>query len=141
MPRTRVLGLLGALAVLTVLTSDARAQRKPVKLVKEWQGSVADEALAKDAPAFVADTKALEKLWTAWKIEGKPPTVDFKKELVLISTTRGSRLQLSPSIDEKGNVTVLALGTRDLAPGFRYVIATVSREGVKAVNGQELLDK
>jgi hypothetical protein len=30
------------------------------------------------------------------------------------------------------------MATRDLRPGFRYVITTVSREGVKTVNGQTL---
>jgi hypothetical protein len=30
------------------------------------------------------------------------------------------------------------MATRDLRPGFRYVIATVSREGVKTVNGKQL---
>ena len=33
---------------------------------------------------------------------------------------------------------MLGAATSDLAPGFRYVIATVSREGVKTVNGKEL---
>jgi hypothetical protein len=28
--------------------------------------------------------------------------------------------------------------TADFGPGFRYVIATVSREGVKKVNGKDL---
>jgi hypothetical protein len=30
------------------------------------------------------------------------------------------------------------MATRDLRPGFRYVIATVSRAGVKTVNGKKL---
>ena len=80
--RIRVSGVLVALAVMAVLGSEARAEKKAVKLEKEWKGSVEDEALAKDAPAFISDTKALQKLWKAWKIEEKAPAVDFKKELV-----------------------------------------------------------
>jgi hypothetical protein len=30
------------------------------------------------------------------------------------------------------------MATRDLRPGFRYVIAIVSRKGVKTVNGKRL---
>jgi hypothetical protein len=49
--------------------SDARAEKKAVKLEKEWKGSVDNEALATNAPAVIVDAKALEKLWKAWQIE------------------------------------------------------------------------
>jgi hypothetical protein len=138
MIRMTVLSLLVPLVVVAMVVSDARAEKKAVKLEKEWQGSIDDEALAKDAPAVIADAKALEKLWRAWKIEGKAPTVDFKRKLIIITTTSGSKLRLSASLDDKGNLEVLGMATRDLRPGFRYVITTVSREGVKTFNGKTL---
>jgi hypothetical protein len=127
-----------ALAAVVLFTSDALAQKTAVKPSKEWTGSVEDEALEKDAPACVTSARGLEKLWKAWKIADKVPEVDFTKEIVVVSTTRGSKLRLAAALDEKGNLTVGGLGTSDLAPGFRYVIATVSKEGVKTVNGKEL---
>ena len=127
-----------ALAAVVLFTSDALAQKTAVKPSKEWTGSVDDEALEKDAPACVTSAKGLEKLWKAWKIADKVPEVDFTKEIVVVTTTRGSKLRLAAALDEKGNLMVGGLGTRDLAPGFRYVIATVSKEGVKTVNGKEL---
>jgi hypothetical protein len=66
------------------------------------------------------------------------PEVDFEKQLVIITMTSGSRLGLSASLDDKGNLEVLGMATSDLRPGFRYVIATVSRKAVKTVNGNEL---
>jgi hypothetical protein len=127
-----------ALAAVVLFTADALAQKTAVKPSKEWTGSVEDEALAKDAPTCVTSAKGLEKLWKAWKIADKAPEVDFTKEIVVVSTTRGSKLRLGAALDEKGNLMVGGLGTSDLAPGFRYVIATVSKEGVKTVNGKEL---
>lgn len=56
------------------------------------------------------------------------------KEIVVIGTTVGSHLNLSAKLDEKGNLDVLGFGTADFGEGFRYLIATVSREGVKTVN-------
>lgn len=138
MRRMKVLGLLVPLVIVAVVVSDARAEKKAVKLEKEWKGSVDNEALATNAPAVIVDAKALEKLWKAWQIEEKVPAVDFKKELIIITTTSGSKLRLSASIDDKGNLEVLGMATRDLRPGFRYVIATVSRKGVKTVNGKRL---
>ena len=138
MIRMTVLGVLVPLVIVPVVTSDARAEKKAVKLEKEWKGSIDDEALAKDAPTVIGDAKALEKLWKAWKIKGNAPAVDFRKELIIIATTSGSKLRLSASLGDKGNLEVLGMSTRDLRPGFRYVIATVRREGVRTVNGKEL---
>jgi hypothetical protein len=127
-----------AVVVVVLVVSAAHAEKKPVKLSKEWSGSVADEALMKDAPRCITTKKGLEKLWKSWKISDKMPEIDFTKEIVVIEMTSGSKLRLSANLDDKGNLAVLGLGTRDLAPGFRYVIATVSKEGVKTVNGKEL---
>jgi len=64
--------------------------------------------------------------------------VDFSKQLVVLISTRGSRLRFGATLDGNGNLQVWGMATRDLRPGFRYVIAVVSREGVKTVNGKEL---
>src|SRR5207247_352974 len=111
---------------------------KPVKATKEWKGSNDDEKLVKDAPTIITTAKALEKLWTAWKVEGKVPEVDFDKEIVAITTTVGSRLSLAATLDDKGDLQVGGIATRDLRPGFRYVIATLPKEGVKTINGKDL---
>jgi hypothetical protein len=126
------------LAVAVACAPDVFADAKPVKFTKEWKGSVADESKQKGAPEVIVSAKALEKLWADWKIEGKVPEVDFTKEIVVVGTTSGSRLNLSARLDDKGDLTVGGLGTSDLVPGFRYVIATVPREGVKTVNKKEL---
>jgi hypothetical protein len=138
MVRSAVSAVLLGLAMLALLTPPAWAQKKAVKLEKEWKGSVEDAKLAKDAPTFVADAGSLEKLWKKWGLEGKAPEVDFQKEIVIVGTTVGSRLSLSARLDEKGNLQVLGVATRDFRSGFRYVLATVNREGVKSVNGKEL---
>jgi hypothetical protein len=116
----------------------AVAQKKPIKPTKEWSGSVADEKLAEGAPAFLTNAKELAKLWTDWKLTDKPPAVDFQQELVVITTTRGSRLTLALTLDDKGDLRIGGIATRDLRPGFRYILATVRKEGVKTINGKEL---
>jgi hypothetical protein len=127
-----------ALLVVGVLASAALAEKVKVKPVKEWKCSVADVKLKKDAPSVITSQKELEKVWKSWKVEGKAPAVDFEKEIVVVTTGDGSKLSLSLTLDDKGNLQVLALATRDLAEGFRYVIATVSRKGVKSVDGKTL---
>ncbi len=135
--RVSLLCLVGCFA-LSVAAPQARADKKPMKILQMWKGSVDDEKLQKDAPSVITNAKDLQKLWTAWKIKEPMPKVDFKKELVVITTGAGSKLNLNVNIDDTGNVEVLGFGTLDLVPGFRYVIAVINREGVRAVNNKEL---
>ena len=41
-------------------------------------------------------------------------------------------------LDDKGDLRVVALATRDIRPGFRYAIKSVSKEGIKTVDGKPL---
>ena len=127
-----------ALAITALLTPLCHANNKPVKLIKQWNGSVMDEAFMNNAPTCITTAKDLEKLWKDWKIAGKKPRVNFSKEIVVVVTSRGSGLSLVATLDEKGDLAVYGLGRMDIRPGFRYVIATVSRTGVKTVNGKDL---
>lgn len=132
-------------ALLGILLSAfcSRAQtppvgREPVKVIQEWSGSLADESLVTNAAPVIVSEPALKKLWQAWSLTNAMPTVNFNKQLVVVTTSRGSLLRLMPSLDAQGDLRLVGMGTRDLRPGFRYVIATVSREGVKTANGLAL---
>jgi hypothetical protein len=133
-----VFGSLCGLVALTLSTSAVQAQGQPLVMTKTWKGSVKDASLQKSAPEVITNTKALEALWKSWKIDGPVPSIDFTKEIVLLATTVGSQLNLTAKLDKDGNVDILAFGTSDFGEGFRYVMVTVGREGVKTVNKKEL---
>lgn len=120
-----------------VLNANAQ-DRKPLETLKEWRGDNPNEGLAKDSPKFITNAKDLEKLWKAWDIKEKIPEVDFAKEIILIATTRGSRLNLKATLDEKGDLQLLGIATRDLRPGFRYVIISVNKTGIKTIEGKAI---
>jgi hypothetical protein len=125
--------------VMIALVSTANAQdKKPLETLKEWRGDNPNEGLAKDSPKFITNAKDLEKLWKAWDIKEKVPEIDFAKEILLVETTRGSRLNLKATLDEKGDLQPLGLATRDLRPGFRYVMITVNKAGVKTIAGKAI---
>jgi hypothetical protein len=102
-------------------------------------GRVADRDLQKEAPqsGAIVSQKGWDKLVKAWNITD-PPKVDFTKELLLVATTVGSGLNVSPQLDNKGDLKLTGIVTDDLRPGFKYVIKSFSRAGVKTINGKEL---
>ena len=115
----------------------AAAQKKKVEITQKWSGSVADEKAIK--PECITSAKGLEAVWKAWKIAGDVPKVDFTKAIVVAVYSGGSKLNMAgANLDNNGDLTVLGLGTRDIRPGFRYVLGVVSREGVKTVNKKNL---
>jgi hypothetical protein len=115
----------------------AVAQGKKVEITKTWSGSVEDEKAMK--PECITSAKGLEAVWKAWKIAGDVPKVDFTKNIVVAVYSAGSKLNMAgANLDDKGNLDVLGVGTRDIRPGFRYVLGVVSREGVKTVNKKDL---
>lgn len=136
---SRACVILTGLCVWSLASADAVAEKKKVLITMKWSGSVADEELRKDAPNCITSYKGLEKVWKAWKIKGPAPKLDFSEIIVVTAYSSGSRLSFTdPTLDEKGNLEVLAFGTRDLRPGFRYVLGTVSKAGVVTVNGKKL---
>ena len=133
--------LLAALAfagfVLVVTGPGVLAQGKQkVEITKKWNGSVDDEKATQ--PDVFTSTKGLEAAWKEWKAEGDVPKVDFTKNLVVAAYTRGGRINMSGATLNDGDLTVLAIATRDLRPGFRYALGVVSKDGVKTVNKKAL---
>jgi hypothetical protein len=132
-----------ALLVLLAVVAATHAEDKQIKATRDWKGTVADETLQKKAPAngYITDAKTFKQLWEDWKIGDKVPEIDFKKEVVVVETTRGSILQVgSMKLTDKGDLRVVGIATQDLAPGFRYAVLVLPREGVKTINGKELKD-
>jgi hypothetical protein len=67
------------------------------------------------------------------------PKVDFTRNFVVAVYSVGSKLNMAGAIlNDEGNLDVLGFGTRDIRPGFRYVLGVVSRDGVKTVNKKAL---
>ena len=127
-------------AVLSLAAGVAVAAPTPLKATNTWTGSIDDEKLANEMPenGVITNAKDFEKLVKAWKVAEKVPEVNFDREIVLVAKTGGSKLTLKASLDKKGDLKALGLATRDLRKGFRYVIISVPKEGVKTVNGKEL---
>jgi hypothetical protein len=136
-----LLGMVALFAGLLLLSGAVQAENKKLETKVLFQGSIDDEKLLAKAPptGVITTQKGFDDLFTAWKLGDKKPEIDFKKDLVVVSTTVGSKLNLAVVLNtDKGDLQVLGLATRDLRPGFRYVIGVAPSEGVKTVNGKEL---
>jgi hypothetical protein len=122
------------------LTAPVSAQSKKITPSDKYEGSVADEDLVKLAPkdGLITSGNVFQELWKKWEPAKKAPEVDFKKNLLLVATTRGSKLNMLPALSADGNLKVPVMATKDLKPGFRYQIYVIPREGIVTINGKPL---
>ena len=120
---------LGGLVLIGLWPPEVLAQKKKVEIQKKWSGSVADRDLVKGTPEIIVSKTGLEKTWKAWKIEGELPTIDFKKEIVVVVTSsQGGLLLSSATLNEKGDLELVAFVTEEKmgrVPGFRFVLGTM----------------
>lgn len=109
-----------------------------LKLAEEVaQCGVVVSSAESEKVVVIVSPKGWERLVKAWDVKDAPK-VDFAKHLLIVATTRGGMLDLRARLDDRGDLRVLALATRDRQPGFRYAIKSAGREGVRTVNGKEL---
>ena len=123
-----------AMAALVAVAGGAVAEDAKTQT---WTGSVEDTKLKADGPPVIVTEAAFKKMVESWKVEKEVPKVDFEKNLVVVATTVGSKIGGKPVLKD-GNLTFPAFSTRDIRPGFRYVITVFPREGVKTFNGKDL---
>src|SRR5690348_13122933 len=113
MTRILIPALFGAILLAAVSAEDVLAQKKKVEITKKYGGSVADEKAHK--PVAITTAKGLDAIWKEWKAEGDVPKVDFDKNIVVTAYTVGSRLNMAgANLDDNGNLSVLAIATRDI---------------------------
>jgi len=126
------------LLVLLGFASTALSAPAPAEAVETWQGSIDDPAAKPGPTRVISDADMWRKLWKDWKIDGELPEVDFEEHLLVAETTSGSRLRLNALLSDEGDLRVIGMATRDLRPGFRYVIGQFELDGVKSVNGRAI---
>jgi hypothetical protein len=128
--------VLAAVAFLFVGASSPAQEKADAGV--SLKGSLDNLALQDKAPknGVLVSEAGWKELRKAWDIK-EAPKVDFRKTILVVATTRGSVLKVSPRVTD-GDLTVFTTSTRDLRPGFRYAIESVAREGVKTVVGQPL---
>src|SRR5262245_9066274 len=133
--------MLTLLAFAALLQPVDAQDKKTIKPSQSWRGKNGDNDASKLAPAkgFFTDQKTFEELWTGWKLKDKAPTVDFEKNLVVVTLSLGGPNVPNTSFTlTKGDVKVIAFSTLIAGPGFGYSIDVISRDGVKSIQGKAI---
>jgi hypothetical protein len=127
--------LLCALIVLAVV---GVASAGEVKVIAKFAGVMEEKSAQVPESPVITNADELKMLWEAWKLSDPIPPVNFKDELVIVTTKTAGRLDVSLQLDAKGNLKVDPPPTKLAKQGFRYVIQVIERTGIKSVNDKAL---
>lgn len=112
---------------------------KPIeeKASVDLSGTIKDEVLQNEMPAngVITSQEQWDKIVKVWGIKDAP-RVDFTRNILVLGTSRGTSFELLPTVTN-GDLTITSRGTKDIAPGFRWRVKSLPREGIKTVQGKE----
>jgi len=138
MTRSFVTAVLAATLVGFAASRPAPAEEPKATGTVDISSSVPDleKLQAFSGTGVILGTKEWEMLAAAWGYKN-PPKVDFTKELLLVGTWRGSDFKFVGDVKD-GDLTVEQVGNKEVQPGFRYKVISLSRAGIKKFQGKPL---
>ena len=120
---------------ISMAAEPARPDPQPLR---EFRGTTTDEVVGPIPEELIQDQVTYERAWEKLGLKENPGKVDFKHEVLFPATTRGSRVNLRLRDEGEGRLQVMAMATRDIRPGLRYVFGVFSKKDWKHINGTPL---
>jgi hypothetical protein len=120
----------------------ARLREQKVPIERSWSGKIpiakSDQLTAGRGP--ITSKEDWAKIWRAARGKEALPTVDFEKELVLMSVGRDpNEIIIVPTLDQKRDLQVSVMKTllhhKNPTTCF-YRFAVIKREGIKTIHGE-----
>ncbi len=104
------------------------------KPIREFSGETLKSPSNPNQTRAIFEAATFEASWKDLGLAETPGEVDFQTEFVVLATTRGSRIGFRCREEGEGRLKTLAISTRDIRPGLRYVFGIFSKKEWKQVN-------
>ena len=132
-----LLGFLAASWAEEASPSQVKSNESP-KPLREFFGEAGAEVVKGPTRGVIIDGVEYEKIWRELGLTQEPGFVDFAKEVVVVSTTRGSRITFRLREEGEGRLQVMSISTKDIRPGLRFAFCVLSRSAWKQINDRKL---
>ena len=132
--------LLGFLAVSwadEISPTEMKKNESP-KALREFFGEAGAGVEKGPTRGLIMDGVEYVKIWRELGLTEEPGAVDFAKEVVVLSTTRGTRITFRLRDEGEGRLQVMSIATRDIRPGLRFAFCVLSRPAWKQINDSKL---
>ncbi|MFM8654277.1 MAG: hypothetical protein ACKODZ_06045 [Verrucomicrobiota bacterium] len=129
---TKVLLGIGIFSTAMSLADEpSKADPQPLR---EFHGTTTEGVTGPIPDELIKEQEAYQAAWRKLGLKESPGEVDFTQEALFLATTRGSRINLRLRDEGEGKLRVMAMATRDIRPGLRYVFGVFSKKDWKQIN-------
>lgn len=108
------------------------------KPLREFFGEAAAKVEKGPAREVILNGVDYEETWRELGLTQEPGVVDFAKEVVVVSTTRGSRITFRLRDEGEGRLQVMSISTKDIRPRLRFAFCVLSRSVWKQINDSKM---
>lgn len=123
------IGIFGA--AMSLADEPSKADPQPLR---EFHGTTTEGVTGPIPDELIKEQEAYQAAWRKLGLKESPGEVDFTQEALFLATTRGSRINLRLRDEGEGKLRVMAMATRDIRPGLRYVFGVFSKKDWKQIN-------
>jgi hypothetical protein len=123
----------GSLVFGSAAVADESVKSDP-KPIREFLGETVKESFGSGQARPIFDAAVFEDTWKDLRLAKAPGEVDFKNEFAVLVITRGSQIHFRCRDEGEGRLKTLAISTRDIRPGLRYLFGIFSKKEWKQVN-------
>ena len=116
---------------------DKQTSESP-QAVREFFGDAGPGVESGPVREVITNGAEYARVWRQLGLDREPGAVDFAKELVVVSTTRGSRITFRLRDEGEGRLQVMSISTRDIRPGLRFGFCVLTKSGWKQINDSKI---
>jgi len=116
---------------MSLADEPSKADPQPLR---EFHGTTTEGVTGPIPDELIKEQEAYQAAWRKLGLKESPGEVDFTQEALFLATTRGSRINLRLRDEGEGKLRVMAMATRDIRPGLRYVFGVFSKKDWKQIN-------
>jgi hypothetical protein len=126
--------LLGISIFSTAMSLADEPSKADPQPLREFHGTTTEGVTGPIPDELIKEQEAYQAAWRKLGLKESPGEVDFTQEALFLATTRGSRINLRLRDEGEGKLRVMAMATRDIRPGLRYVFGVFSKKDWKQIN-------
>ena len=115
----------GQVGTTTAITTSKQPEGPAAATTNEWGGCLLSE-------------EELDKFLRHWEITNAMPKINFQEDLALFYLGHGGPVLMRLAVEDEGNLVTDYVQTPTWSLALNYLITSVSRAGIKSVNGKSV---
>jgi hypothetical protein len=123
--------------MIAIMAAPLHAESVKITPIARWAGQTGK--IGSGDSGYICNKDRLNEFWNRWAIAKPKPHIDFSTDLAVFYMGSGGPHLMDLSLEEAGNLLAVYVQTPTASRYPNYLIFTVSRHGIKSLNGMPVI--